>query len=239
MTLKNININEYRTSKWKQLREKVLTRDGYKCARCGKTENLQVHHIKYHTGKKAWEYPIEELITYCKGCHAQEHGHTMPQSGWIYCGMDDLEDLIGECEVCGSALRYEHEIYHKAWGYLIVGSQCADRLTSTSDASEYEEKIKKQANRLQRYLRSPRWKCRKNCHSISFDNYGIAIFDNKFDFTLVINYPIISHDKPTTYRKIKGKGRYKSLEEAKIKAFNVITSGSLTRYMKSKKLDKE
>ena len=45
-------------------------RDGFACVRCGKTERLQVHHIK---GTKS--HHLKALETLCLNCHHAEHGY--------------------------------------------------------------------------------------------------------------------------------------------------------------------
>ena len=59
--------------RWKWLRLDVLERDKHICRKCARPDNLQVHHKYYESGKLAWEYPIEALITLCRRCHAREH----------------------------------------------------------------------------------------------------------------------------------------------------------------------
>jgi len=53
-----------------ELRAEALKRDGHRCARCGATENLVVHH------KKPWarggDDELENLETLCQNCHHQE-----------------------------------------------------------------------------------------------------------------------------------------------------------------------
>lgn len=62
---------------WKAKRDHILIRDGYRCQRCGATEedgiSLHVHHIHYIRGLDPWEYKDTELITLCESCH--EHVH--------------------------------------------------------------------------------------------------------------------------------------------------------------------
>ena len=65
-------------SRWKNKREKILTRDNYTCQWCGRRDNLQVHHkyyMKYPDGKMAepWDYPDDKLITLCSRCHKRWH----------------------------------------------------------------------------------------------------------------------------------------------------------------------
>lgn len=57
---------------WKVLRKKRLKLDNYKCAKCGETSNLQVHHKTYIFRGYGIPDEINNLITLCKNCH-QEH----------------------------------------------------------------------------------------------------------------------------------------------------------------------
>ena len=59
---------------WKKKRLEILIRDNATCYLCGYTGiKLNVHHISYIKGKKAWEYPDEMLFTVCRGCHKKIH----------------------------------------------------------------------------------------------------------------------------------------------------------------------
>lgn len=224
----------YRTSQWYETRNRIIARDGYRCARCGKSSievDLQVHHLKYITGRKAWEYPDQELITMCKGCHAQEHGHIMPLSGWEYQGEEDLGDLCGTCDLCGSELRYAHSIYHEKWGYMIVGALCADRLTGSSEASQYEEQRKKLARRLRTYINSTQWKHRKNGYFRDLDGFRIKIWDHNSYCNIQIGYSYFNDRGYLIRKDLSSNVKYNSVEEAKVKAFEVITNGELKSYI--------
>jgi 5-methylcytosine-specific restriction endonuclease McrA len=56
---------------YKQLRMRVLRRDGWRCQDCGVTTNLQVHH-KQTRGRLGHDC-AENLITLCVGCHERQH----------------------------------------------------------------------------------------------------------------------------------------------------------------------
>ena len=70
--------------RWKEKREKILKRDGYKCRWCGSIDDLQVHHKyynKYPDGSRvrAWDYPDDALIVLCRDCHKKYHkNHKSP-----------------------------------------------------------------------------------------------------------------------------------------------------------------
>ena len=58
---------------WQKKRLKVMERDNWKCQKCGSTViTLNVHHIDYIPGIKAFEYPDDMLQTLCENCHAAE-----------------------------------------------------------------------------------------------------------------------------------------------------------------------
>jgi 5-methylcytosine-specific restriction endonuclease McrA len=59
--------------KWKMLRERRMNVDWYLCQKCMTSKHLQVHHRYYIDGFKAWEYPLQALITLCDRCHKLEH----------------------------------------------------------------------------------------------------------------------------------------------------------------------
>lgn len=56
--------------RWQKKRLQIFERDKYAC-RCCKdtTTELHVHHKQYVQGKDPWDYPDEDLITYCRFCH--------------------------------------------------------------------------------------------------------------------------------------------------------------------------
>lgn len=66
---------------WKAKRKEVWKRDGYNCKQCGRNgpnDKVAVcaHHIRYTKGKRPWECPLEDLITWCIECHNTFHQHT-------------------------------------------------------------------------------------------------------------------------------------------------------------------
>lgn len=230
----SISSISYRDRKWYDKRRSIIERDHNTCVRCGAhlpDDELQVHHLHYFDGRKAWEYEDFELITLCKHCHAEEHEHIKPTFGWVYEGMEDLEDLIGECENCHTPIRYAHLISHPDWGFMTVGSQCAEKLTSALGLSEREDEAKKLAQRYRRYMKSPKWKRKKNGNFMDFGDYYIKIWEHGSYCNLEIVFPL--WNKKTSqlrYEKRQSSKKYALLDEAKTQAFRVITDGSLTRY---------
>ena len=56
---------------YKELRNQVLARDGWRCQSCGSTRNLQVHHLRARS--KLGDDVLQNLISLCAGCHARQH----------------------------------------------------------------------------------------------------------------------------------------------------------------------
>lgn len=56
---------------YKNLRQQVLRRDGWRCQSCGTFSNLEVHHQEFrsHSGDDSGD----NLITLCTPCHARVH----------------------------------------------------------------------------------------------------------------------------------------------------------------------
>jgi len=231
----------YRTIQWRELRKEIFSRDGYKCTHCGrqlKDRDLQVHHMTYLDGKEAWDYPKELLTTYCKRCHAEEHGKIMPSSGWEYIDYEDLGDLIGECEKCHASIRYEHYIYHPKWGELTVGAQCADNLTNTDEASRIERERKSYARRMKNFIKSKRWEYVVTqsgyiLYRIKQNGYKILIKDYGEYSTITISFyqpPLWGYLLEGKWIDAQSENQYKTLTEARIKVSEFVESGKLNRY---------
>lgn len=61
--------NYYSSPAWAAKRAERLNIDGFKCARCGFTRALEVHHINYD--RFGHEDVSRDLITLCKKCHKE------------------------------------------------------------------------------------------------------------------------------------------------------------------------
>lgn len=216
----------YRKTEWYAFRDAVIENDGCKCVRCGRTQDetvLQVHHLRYVPGAKPWEYGMKDCETLCKRCHAEEHGEVMPTSGWELVGVNDLGDLIGECEKCGSSLRYEYEIVHEKWGAMTVGTICCDYLTGSLEASSWDNKRKRTEARKRTFLKSSRWKVNNGAYSIRHGVFDAVIRPEKGGYRLFID---------------NKKGNiYESLTDAKRKLFDVVENGELVAWYKKKGME--
>jgi 5-methylcytosine-specific restriction endonuclease McrA len=59
-------------SDYRELRQRVLRRDGWRCQFCGSRQNLEAHHQQYrsHSG----EDTEANLMTLCENCQWVAHG---------------------------------------------------------------------------------------------------------------------------------------------------------------------
>lgn len=211
---------EYRDHAWNVFRREVIELEGGVCRRCGRGEGevvLQVHHQRYLPGLKPWEYAYRDCEAICKRCHAETHGRIVPKSGWEYHGQDDLGDLCGACEYCGSSLRYIFHIYHDGWGWLAVGTVCCDTLTKTDTASVYARLQRGREGRAERFVASPRWRCEKGVHKIVQKQFAVELQHRPGGYVIVINRTV-------------GRQLFPQLVAAKRKVFAVIDSGAAEKY---------
>ena len=56
---------------YRQLKFKILERDGWKCQRCGRRDQLQIHHIVHRSQSGA--DCDDNLVTLCNKCHTDLH----------------------------------------------------------------------------------------------------------------------------------------------------------------------
>ena len=83
-----------RDPRWQKKRLKVLERDNWICTKCGDgTSELNVHHKKYISGKKPWDYKIDMLDTLCKDCHTSHHNEEQIIKLFSGISNDRLESL--------------------------------------------------------------------------------------------------------------------------------------------------
>lgn len=202
--------------KWLEFREKIFEMDGCMCVECGRTDKqviLQVHHKQYLKGKLPWEYPPSLCETLCQGCHARHHGKIRPDHGWDLLFENDLGDLSGECDLCGTSLRYQFHIHHPYWEPMIVGTVCCDNLTGTTEATDF----RKRTDRKKRFLKSPKWKTTKR--GLVYEKKGLTlrIMRTGNGFRIQVN-------------DVLGKMFFEDASDAKDLIFDLIENGKIERF---------
>ena len=67
-------ISEYQDERWKERARQIRELDGNKCALCGATGLLHVHHLSYPPAPfHLWDSRDDELVTLCPDCHRKVH----------------------------------------------------------------------------------------------------------------------------------------------------------------------
>jgi len=57
---------------YRELRMKILERDGWRCQQCGRRSQLEVHHT--YRRSRGGSDSQDNLITLCRTCHGDIHG---------------------------------------------------------------------------------------------------------------------------------------------------------------------
>ena len=55
-----------------RFRRRILTRDAYRCRRCGMAGKLEVHHI-IEVSRGGSEFDAENVEVLCRDCHIRHH----------------------------------------------------------------------------------------------------------------------------------------------------------------------
>ena len=69
-----------------------------------------------------------------------------------------VRSSVRSCDHCGTAIRYVFMVQHPKWRTLEVGEECCDNLTCTKVASDHMDSLRRQQERLRRFVLSSRWK---------------------------------------------------------------------------------
>jgi hypothetical protein len=78
-------------------------------------------------------------MEYCRW--SEKH---FPHKGWEHSSIEDLEELSGQCEMCGTSLRYVHHLWHpQREESVAVGCNCAAKLTEDYVNPRLREKAAK------------------------------------------------------------------------------------------------
>ena len=68
--MSSIRYKPYIVRAFKEVRPKILNRDGMECVQCDSRKQLQVHHINLNPSDNRWS----NLVTLCVRCHMKLHG---------------------------------------------------------------------------------------------------------------------------------------------------------------------
>ena len=112
-------INHTQSKQWREIRKKIIVRDGGCCIQCGSSVSLAIHHTTYaNVGDE--ENHLDDLTLLCKSCHQRQHNRRRlteeeleDGEGCLFCGMYKYAkgDLCNECidviEWCDLEITYD------------------------------------------------------------------------------------------------------------------------------------
>ena len=100
-------------TRWKLKANNIRKRDKHECQVCGaKKKQLDVHHIRYVSGREAWDYDDGDLVTLCHECHEEIHDwqdfENLIEGGYYY---DKTLEGVGVVE-----RKYSNSVeFHACW----------------------------------------------------------------------------------------------------------------------------
>lgn len=112
--------HKYKTKNWLLLRDQVFEKYERKCANCGATDNIDVHHKI--SLKEGGANCIENLIPLCRDCHEKLHGYKFSDDNtkiefnesYGYKISKDKKSLIGY-KICNAIKnKYKLKIKYKS-----------------------------------------------------------------------------------------------------------------------------
>ena len=142
------------------------------------------------------------------------HGLIRPNSGWTFLYDEDLGDLCGNCEYCGTDLRYLYYIDHPKWDPLAVGTDCCDRLTGSDIALN----LRRRTQRLDTFIRSARWR---------ETDQRFLIRQKQMDFAIVA----LEGGYRVELASVGGRELFRTVEAATKKIFEIVESGEAERFL--------
>ncbi len=116
--LQDPKSDQKRPNDWLLRKSYIKKRDEYKCALCGRRDNLQVHHK--NPVKNGPDHSENNLITLCAHCHSKQEGHNI---GLVnYAITKKLNDQgykkikarkEHRCSICNSIIQKDEYYYSK------------------------------------------------------------------------------------------------------------------------------
>ena len=80
------------SGKWKQLRLRILARDGYECGYCGGVADSVDHIVSRASGGAMWD--AENLIACCKPCNSRKGDR--PASKRVFLGTESTPPVFSD-----------------------------------------------------------------------------------------------------------------------------------------------
>lgn len=101
--------DDYKDERWLKRANEIRRLDGYKCAKCGKSDvELHVHHLAYPPKPfHIWDATDDELVSLCKNCHFAVHNLCKSRPKLTA----DRNLQYGWKDRCWECMHYKKDIY--------------------------------------------------------------------------------------------------------------------------------
>jgi hypothetical protein len=144
----------------------------------------------------------------------------VPHKDWDCTDIEDLGGLFGKCEMCElQEIRYVHYMKHPDYSKLLgVGCICAGKMEENySKAKSRDDFMKKRSSKRLRWVNNNCWKISRTGNDwIESDGYIIVMMEQNGFWKGLIKNDNIGFKKWS-------QRQYKSIEEAKLSAFDYLT----------------
>jgi hypothetical protein len=88
------------TEYWHELRKIYYEHNPRKCFVCRSKSNLHLHHFNYDSrGKESFN----DIVCLCKSCHFALHGNQRDSHGFVFTGIENLQDLKDKISIAEHA----------------------------------------------------------------------------------------------------------------------------------------
>lgn len=115
--------NYLKSCTWAAIRKRRFETDDYKCVVCGKSHNLNVHHIKYGS----WGHESNnDLITLCENCHRKIHDAYKEADDIVAEAKDDFYEDFSSLLINNNAYKNMHNRFVERMGRIIAGVICQE-----------------------------------------------------------------------------------------------------------------
>jgi hypothetical protein len=166
-----------------------------------------------------------ERLAFGRGGDGMAWRTDLPHSGWVYVGVEDLEDPEHVCEMCESAhVRFVHHVTHpKVPETLRVGCVCAGSMCGDSNLPVTKEKeAKSRRTRKQKWLTRKWRKSAKGNLFLRASGKTVTVFEQRdlWNFCVVWSEQTGRFEWQRQEKKAFGQGGYRTPDEAKAAAFD-------------------
>ena len=122
--------DQIKDPRWQKKRLEILELYGFQCTNCQTKEtSLHVHHFKYKTNHKIWEYNEDELTVLCEDCHKTLHTYkkriedSVPNDIYI---LGKVANLLNDLQYKWSNIDYFRTILSRVETDLIASMKMSE-----------------------------------------------------------------------------------------------------------------